>query len=120
METMVMVIQLVIAFGLLNVWLLRSGRPTPYRGGSAANMREEFEIYGLPTWFMGAIGFLKVSLALALFAGIWFPELTRYSAMGIATLMAGAVAMHVKVRDPLMKSVPAFSLLILSAFVGLA
>lgn len=120
METMLIAFQLLIAAVLLNVWLLRYGKETPFRGGSARSMKEEFAVYGLPAWFMGTIGFLKVFLALALIAGIWLPEFTRFSAMGIAALMAGAVAMHVKVRDPLMKSVPALSILILSVFVGLA
>ena len=120
MEALVTAFQLIIAIGLLNVWLLRPGKPTPFRGGSAGTLREEFEVYGLPPWFMGTIGFLKVSLALALLAGIWLPGLTQFAALGITALMAGAVVMHVKIKDPLMKSVPAFSLLILSAFVGLA
>jgi hypothetical protein len=53
MESLALVSQIVIALGLLNVWLLRAKRPTAYRGGDAQNMKEEFEAYGLPAWFMG-------------------------------------------------------------------
>jgi hypothetical protein len=120
MDKFVLASQVLIAFGLLNVWLIRREKASPWRGGAAQSMKEEFGVYGLPEWFMGTVGFLKVSLALALLAGIWFPELTRVSAVGITTLMAGAVAMHVKVGDPPMKSMPALSLLVLSAFVGWA
>ncbi len=40
-------VQLFIASSIFNVWLLRYDDPTPYRGGSARNMREEFAAYGL-------------------------------------------------------------------------
>jgi hypothetical protein len=51
--------------------------------------------------------------------GLWFPEVTQLAAGGIATLMLGAVAMHVKVGDPLKKSLPASSLLALALVVAL-
>ena len=120
MDKFLLVSQVLIAMGLLNVWLLRRNKATPWRGGEARTMEEEFRVYGFPRWFMGTIGFLKVSLALALLAGLWLPGITSAAAAGIATLMAGAVVMHVRVGDPLMKSAPAFSLLVLSVFVGLS
>lgn len=119
MDRILQASQLLVALGLLNVWLVRRGRSTPWRGGAARNMEEEFAVYGLPRWFMSTIGFLKVSLAMALIVGLWSPVLTTFSAGGIAALMMGAVAMHVKVGDPVRKSLPAFSLLALSLFVGL-
>jgi hypothetical protein len=36
----------------------------------------------------------------------------------MAVLMAGAVTMHMKVRDPLMKALPSFALLVLSLLVA--
>ncbi len=110
-------IKLVIGLSILNVWLLRSGRTTPYRGGSAANIKEEFEIYGLPSWFMIVIGTLKVALSVALIASIWFPTIEIIAALGIAALMAGAVSMHLKVGDPIKKSFPAALFLLLSLAV---
>lgn len=117
MKSLALVCQIVIALGLLNVWLLRAGKPTAWRGGSARSMREEFEIYGLPSWFMRVIGVLKVSLAILLIAGIWLPSLAKPAAIGTAVLMAGAVAMHVKVKDPAMRSMPALAILVLSLVV---
>ncbi len=93
--------QLVIALSLLSVWLLRTGKATPWRGGDAKNMREEFAVYGLPHGFMKVIGVLKVTLAVCLIVGLWVPVVTRPAAIGIAALMLGAVAMHVRVKDPL-------------------
>lgn len=119
MKWFVITSQVVIALGLLNVWLLRTGRASPWRGGSATNMREEFAAYGLPEWAPGAVGFLKIGLALLLIAGIWLPALTRPAAMGVAVLMVGAIAMHVKVGDAPQKSLPAAVLLLLSLVVAL-
>ena len=119
METVIKIIQVIIALGLLNVWLLRANRQTRYRGGNAENMREEFANYGLPNWFMILIGILKVGFAILLLLGVWFPALAYYSAIGIALLMAGALAMHIRVNDPLIKFLPAFTLLVLSLVIVL-
>lgn len=119
MEKFVLASQIIIALGLLNVWLVRTGKHTPWRGGNAKNMREEFATYGLPQWFMGVIGFLKVTLAIFLIAGLFIPWLVKPAAIGVAVLMLGAVGMHFKVRDPLKKSLPAFSLLVLCLIVTL-
>ena len=70
---------------------------------------------------MQVVGFLKLMFAAALIAGIWFPALTRPgAAVGIAFLMFGAVAMHVKVKDPLKKSLPALTMFVLSLIVAAA
>ena len=118
MELAVKIIQIIVALGIFNVWVLRYGKPTSWRGGDAKNMLEEFEVYGLPVWFMGVIGILKLLCATLLIAGVWFPVLTRPAALGLAVLMLGAVAMHIKVKDPLKRSLPAFSVLVLSLFVA--
>ena len=80
-------------------------------------MPEEFAAYGLPKWVLYVVGALKVSCALCLLAGIWFPALVLPAAVLIGSLMLGAIAMHLKVRDPFIKSVPAGSILALTAFV---
>lgn len=118
METIINIIQIVIALGILNVWILRFGKPSTWRGGEAKNMKEEFQVYGLPSWFVGVIGFLKVLFALMLIAGLWSPMLVQPAAIGIAILMLGAITMHIKVKDSLMKSLPAFTLLVLSSIVA--
>jgi len=111
-------IQIIIALGILNVWFVRFERRSGWRGGEAKNMREEFEVYGLPPWFMFAVGAAKVALAALLIAGLWFPMLTKAAAIGLAMLMGGAVAMHLKVKDPIKKSVPAMAILVLCTVVA--
>lgn len=119
METLQVICQLIIALGILNVWVLRFNRATPYRGGAAGSMREEFEAYGLPGWSVPVIGGFKIVFALCLVVGIWAPALVRPAALGMAVLMAGALAMHLKVNDPPAKAVPATAVLLLSLFVAL-
>jgi hypothetical protein len=104
-------LQLIVAVGILNVWLLRSRRATPYRGGDAKNLREEFAAYGLPFWFMCLIGALKVGLALALIVAIWVHPLARPAAIGLGLLMLAAFVMHLKLKDPIEKSLPAIGVL---------
>jgi len=106
-------LQLVAGLGILNVWILRFSQSTTYRGGDASNMKEEFASYGLPSWCVYLIGFLKISSALGLIVGIFVPLLIVPSAILLALLMLGALAMHVKVSDPLKKMIPALSMLAL-------
>ncbi len=119
MNTVIAIIQIVIALGLLNVWLLRFNKSTDWRGGEAANMKEEFAAYGLPPWFMVLVGFLKISFAILLIVGLWVPAVTMPAAVGIAVLMLGAILMHIKVKDPLKRTLPAASLFILSLLVAI-
>ena len=58
MDTAVVMIQVLIALGIFNVWILRFGKPTDWRGGAAANMKVEFEVFGLPLWSVRSVGFL--------------------------------------------------------------
>ena len=120
METIKVVLQLACAFGILNVWLIRFGSPTPYRGGSSRNMREEFATYGLSPSLMYIVGGLKIVLALTLITGIWITPLIRPAAFGLAALMIFAFLMHLKVRDPVQKSLPAISVILMSSIVALS
>lgn len=117
MPSAVLVLQVIVALGILNVWILRFSKSTAWRGGTATNMKEEFQTYGLPSWSVVVIGFLKLACAAALLIGIWFPEATKPAAIVLAVLMAGAVLMHIKVKDPVKKSLPAFIMLVLSLII---
>lgn len=120
MNYTVVICQVLIALVIYNVWLLRFNQATPYRGGSAKNMTEEFLAYGLPLWFMRVVMVLKLSFASLLILGIWMPSLVPWAASGMAALMLGAVVMHAKVHDSLKKTAPAATMLGLSLFVMLA
>lgn len=120
MTLLAQICQVIIAIGIVNVWLLRVNKSTPYRGGEATNMAEEFEAYGLPEWMMKATGGVKLLFAALLIAGIWYTEVAVVAAVGMALLMVGAIAMHLRVKDPLQKSMPAFGMLVMSAIVVFA
>ena len=113
----IVILQLIISIGLINVWLLRFNKDTEYRGGNAKNMNEEFMAYGLPEWSMYLVGFLKVAIAIMLIVSIWIEELLFYNLIVLAALMIAAVFMHVKVKDPIKKSYPALSILFMIALI---
>lgn len=118
MREPVKLIQVIVALGIYDVWLLRSRRATPWRGGGAKSLKKEFAAYGLPPWSMWAVGTLKLGAATLLLFGLKYPAVTRPAAVSMAALMAGAVSMHLKVRDPIQRSLPALTMLALSAYVA--
>jgi quinol-cytochrome oxidoreductase complex cytochrome b subunit len=113
MQIVVTILQLIIALGILNVWLLRFGKPSPWRGGEAKNMKDEFAVYGLSETAMYGVGFLKILFAVLLIAAIWLPVLTLPASLGLAVLMLGAIVLHFRAGDPASKSLPAGTVLIL-------
>jgi len=110
-------LQLIVGLGLLNVWLVRSQSGTSYRGGAAQTLQGEFAAYGLPGFAFYLVGALKIGAAIILIAGVWFALPVREAAGLVAVLMIGAIAMHFKVGDPLMKSLPAGLMLAMSAAI---
>ena len=113
------ILQVVVALGLLNVWLVRAQSSTAYRGGSAQSLKDEFATYGLPEWTFYLVGGLKIGAAILLIVGIWVPQVVRPSAIVVAVLMIGALAMHAKVKDPLTKSLPALMVLLMVVAITL-
>ena len=110
-------LQLIVGLGLLNVWLVRGRSATSYRGGAAQTLQGEFAAYGLPGFAFYLVGALKIGAAVVLIAGVWFALPVRAAAGLVAALMIGAIAMHFKVGDPLMKSLPAALMLAMSAAI---
>jgi hypothetical protein len=113
--------QTAAALWILNVWFVRFNKDTGYRGGSATNMKEEFAEYGLSEDTMYAVGAAKVGLAGLMLAGHAEPRLVRPASVGLAAFMLGAIGMHVKVKDPIKRALPAitvFSLSTISAILS--
>jgi hypothetical protein len=119
MHGLAIVLQLVVAVGIFNVWVVRHDKPTPWRPSGAGNMEEEFARYGLPDWARRVIGSAKLLLAALLVAGIWYPPVAELAAFALSALMLGAVLAHARIRDPLRKAVPALAMLALCLLVGL-
>lgn len=117
--TIVTVLQAVVGLGLLNVWLVRAGWATAYRGGDAKTLREEFRIYGLPTWSFRVVGGIKITAALILLAGIWVDLPVELAAQVVSVLMLGSISMHLKVGDPPRRSIPAGLVLLMCVAIFL-
>lgn len=110
-------LQVIVGLGLLNVWLVRGRSSTSYRGGTAGTLRDEFAAYGFPGFAYYLVGALKIGSAIILIAGVWMALPVRAAAGLVAALMVGALAMHLKVGDALIKSLPAALMLAMSAAI---
>ena len=97
---------------VLNVWLYRFNKATPYRGGDSTNMIEEFLVYGIDKPFLYLIGALKIAAAVGLLLGFFYKKFVIPCASIITVLMIGAVAMHFKVSDEAHKFFPAVLMLL--------
>lgn len=106
MKVLSKILSVVVGLTVINVWLFRSNRSTSYRGGDAASLLEEFQVYGLEDYFL-IIGIIKVSLAIMLLLSLYFKKLSFIASSGIGIMMLVAVYMHVNVGDELIKSMPA-------------
>lgn len=118
MDMLLFLLKLFTALGILNVWLLRYNKKTKYRGGSSKNLYEEFKTYGLSSRFMYLIGSIKISISLLFIISLFINDvyiikdfIEFYGAIIMSLIMTGAILMHLKVKDPINKSIPALIML---------
>ena len=116
-HTIGLILQAIVGLGLLNVWLLRRQSATAFRGGEAKNLKDEFAAYGLPAPMFYIVGGLKIVCGVLLLVGLAYPPVVLPAAAVVAVLMMGAVAMHLKVGDPVSKFVPAALMLAMSGAI---
>ncbi len=107
MQILLIILQFFTAFSIFNVWVLR------YR-----TMADDFRQFGFPSWFRNVIGGIKIFLALMLIAGIWMYQYAVIASIGIAVLMASALFVHLKEKDPFSKLWPALVLTIVSIILA--
>ena len=100
-----------------NVWLFRFNKETPYRGGDAVNMIEEFAEYGLNANIMYLVGFLKIVASIGLIIGLLKTKISIYSSLLMSILMIGAIYFHFKISDPAIKYFPSVLMLLCSIFI---
>lgn len=108
---------LLVSGTVLNVWFLRQAQATPYRGADALSLKQEFLAYGLSEPIFYTIGGIKILAAILLLIGLKVKKWVKPAGQIIALLMIGAIAMHLKVGDPLLKSVPALGMLAMSVTI---
>lgn len=99
--------QLIVSISVISVWVFRYD-----------NIVLEFKQYGISNLLRNIVGASKISLATILILGIWYTELLLVSSLLMAFLMICAQFYHIKVKNPLIKYVPSFLLLVLSLFIA--
>ncbi|MBQ22562.1 MAG: hypothetical protein CMD32_04065 [Flavobacteriales bacterium] len=107
MEKIAIYSQIVIAISVINVWVFRFD-----------NIVKEFKQYGLSDTLRNIVGAFKISLSTLLVIGIFYEDVILVSSLSMAFLMICAQIAHIKARNPLMKYVPSFILLLLSLLVA--
>ena len=111
------VVSFFVSFLVTNVWLFRFNKETPYRGGDAVNMIEEFAEYGLNANIMYLVGFLKIVASIGLIIGLLKTKISIYSSLLMSFLMIGAIYFHFKISDPAIKFFPSVLMLLCSIFI---
>jgi hypothetical protein len=99
--------QLIVSISVISVWVFRYD-----------NIVLEFKQYDISNLLRNIVGASKISLATILILGIWHTELLLVSSLLMAFLMICAQFYHIKVKNPLLKYVPSFLLLVLSLFIA--
>lgn len=117
-EYLSIALKIIVCISILNVWLIQPKKATRWRGGEAKSILEEFEVYGLSKSLCYAVGFLKVSFALLLVVSIKFEFLTLIGSLGLAALLLGSIIMHIKIKDELYKSFPAFLFIVMNLIIA--
>ena len=74
-----------------------------------ANIKDEFKNFNLPNWLRDLVGIFKLSFGIMLLNDS--PEIVYYGALGIAALMIAALLTHIRLKSPLPRILPSFSLL---------
>ena len=110
-------VSLFVSILVANVWLFRFNKETPYRGGTAKSMIEEFAVYGLDINIMYLIGSLKIIASIGLIIGLLKTKISVYSSLLMAILMTGAIYFHFKISDPAIKYFPSVLMLLCSLFI---
>ena len=110
-------VSLFVSILVTNVWLFRFNKETPYRGGNAKNMIEEFAAYGLDINIMYLVGSLKIIASIGLIFGLLKTKISVYSSLLMAILMTGAIYFHFKISDPAIKYFPSVLMLLCSIFI---
>lgn len=65
------------------------------------------------------IGILQICGAAALVAGLWLPLLGRAGAGGLSLMMFFAILVRIRIRDSLLKTLPAIAYFLLNAWLTL-
>jgi uncharacterized membrane protein YphA (DoxX/SURF4 family) len=75
-------------------------------------------VYGFPGWVLPVTRVVKLSLAVCLLFGYFFPIVVKPVAIALTVIMFVAVMAHLKrFREPLIKALPAYLILSFNIFL---
>lgn len=106
MKTIYQTLIAIVSATVLSVWTFRMNSDSIFRGGGASTMLEEFQAYGLTETHMYVVGAFKITAAILLLLGLRFPRLVIPGVLVMTLFMVGAVAMHVRISDGLIPTLP--------------
>lgn len=107
MENASILAQLIVTISVISVWVFRYN-----------NIVLEFKQYGISDLLRNIVGASKIALATVLVLGIWYKEFLVTASLLMAFLMICAQFYHIKVKNPWLKYVPSFVLLVLCLFIA--
>ena len=85
---------------------------------TSRHLKKEFVRFGFSgqRWL---IGLLQIWGALGLIGGLWFPVLGKAGAAGLALMMLAGILVRFKIRDTLLKTMPAVLYFLVNAYLAL-
>jgi hypothetical protein len=79
-------------------------------------MVTEFKRYQLSGW-RKFIGFSQILASIGLMVGFYWPVITTFSALGLTIQMLFGFLVRMRIRDPILSSLPAAIFFLLSLFL---
>ena len=83
---------------------------------SLGHMSAEFKRYKLQR-FRKTVGFFEVLGGLGLLVGLQFNYILQASSLGLIILMFLGVGVRVKIKDPILQILPAFTLMVINMYI---
>lgn len=103
-QTILTLIKTFILSSVLFVWVIR------YQ-----NIVEEFKQYSYPNWLRDVVGILKITFVISIMSSD--PHMIQIGSASISILMAAALLTHLRVKNPIFKMIPSFSLMSLNLII---
>ena len=97
-DVIIEALKIIAAVSVFFVWVVRY-----------ENIKKEFQSYNLPKMFRDLVGILKISFTVML--QYENNNLIIIGSLGIVVLMLGAVATHVRMKNPARDMLPAITML---------
>lgn len=101
--------QITLGLSVAFVWIFRF-----------ENVVLEFKQFGLNDLTRNFVGSSKIALATLIIAGVWHSTFVLIPSVLMGVLMIAAQYFHFKIKNPLIKHLPSFILLILSAIIAIS